>query len=454
MANNNVVVVYDQLQSAVTKLENYYTLLEEQQKMISRLDTYFDHLYKIHGTNTTFVATMEDKIQNMALAVKNDMADIDYLKNLINYIIQSYTDAEGKTTLRSNELLLTALGSLVPATTGLTTNIYNNMTEYANAIQIDPTKAADVSQYSDVKNWRTYADTNATTADAWDAVHDNTSESGEKYSYKISETGSKISTEAQNVAIQDTEKDVQEVEEKLDEAEKKLEEAEKKLAEAEKKTAAAEQKAAEATAEAEKPENTYTETEQVEKQASTKEPPVTKEKPAAAKETKPAESKPAESTTTETTTEPETTPPSEPTPEAEDIPETVDSETEVSDELPTPTKKTSSGNKVVPIIAGVAAAGAAGVGAKVFLDKKTNTDIDDDNWEESEEYEEYNDVDISGSDEDNSVLDSSDEFTYKADLDEDYSAEDYEEDNFSDVSEEEEVQGYQAINFNDISETH
>ena len=143
MANNNVVVVYDQLQSAVTKLENYYTLLEEQQKMISRLDTYFDHLYKIHGTNTTFVATMEDKIQNMALAVKNDMADIDYLKNLINYIIQSYTDAEGKTTLRSNELLLTALGSLVPATTGLTTNIYNNMTEYANAIQIDPTKTGE-----------------------------------------------------------------------------------------------------------------------------------------------------------------------------------------------------------------------------------------------------------------------------------------------------------------------
>ena len=57
------------------------------------------------------------------------------------------------------------------------------------------------------------------------------------------------------------------------------------------------------------------------------------------------------------------------------------------------------------------------------------------------------------SSEDN-MLDSSDEFTYKADLDEDYSAEDYDEDNFSDVSEEEEVQGYQAINFNDISETH
>ena len=44
MANTNVVVVYDQLEQAVAKLDNYYTMLEEQQKMISRLDSYFDNL--------------------------------------------------------------------------------------------------------------------------------------------------------------------------------------------------------------------------------------------------------------------------------------------------------------------------------------------------------------------------------------------------------------------------
>ncbi len=458
MASNNVVIVYDQLQSAVTKLENYYTMLEEQQKMISRLDTYFDHLYKIHGKGTTFVATMEDKIQSMAAAVKNDMADIDYLKNLINYIIQSYTDAEGQVTLRSNQLLLSALGSLVPTTAGLTTSIYQNLSDYSSATQLDPSKVADISQYSDVKNWRTYASTNAKTADAWDAVHDNSSTNGEKHSYKISSTGSKISTQAENVAVQDTQKDVEEAEQKVKEAEQRQAEAEKAAEAAEQRAQEAEEKAKEAEAkvkeaekETKKPENTYTETEQTERKSSSgSEAPVTKKPAAKTQEPKTSEPKTPDSPVDPE--EPDTpTTPVEPEPIGPDVdPDSPSGD----DELPVPeTKKSSGGNKVVPIIAGVAAAGAAGVGAKIFLDKKTGSNIDDENWEESDEYNEYGDSDISSSSEDN-VLDSSDEFTYKADLDEDYSAEDYDEDNFSDVSEEEEVQGYQAINFNDISETH
>lgn len=453
MANTNVVIIYDQLQSAVTKLEGYYTMLEEQQKMISRLDTYFDYLYKIHGKNTTFTASMEDKIQNMAAAIKNDMADIDYLKNLINYIVQSYTDAEGKTTLRSNELLMTALGSLVPYSSSFTTSIYGNMGEYSTAIQADATKAADVSQYSKVENWRTYASTNAQTADAWDAVHDNSSTNGEKYSYKISTTGSKISTNAQNVAIQDTNKDVQEANDQLKEAERKIAEAEQKAEAAEQRAQEAEQKAQEAEARVEeKPEDTYTETKQTEKKATTqKETPVTKE-PAQKEKTVTKDPTPktenggnsgeeggdipTEKDPNTMVVDPPTIEPTEPT--------------ETEDPLPTPvTKKSSSGNKVVPIIAGVAAAGAAGVGAKVFLDKKSGNTIDDENWEESGD--EYNE---DAFDEEDKLLDSSDEFTYKTDLDEDYINTDTGEDNFSDVTEEDEVQGYQAINFNDISETH
>lgn len=463
MANTNVVVVYDQLEQAVNKLENYYTMLEEQQKIISRLDAYFDHLYKIHGKNTTFVSTMEDKIESMTKAIKNDMADIDYLKNLTSYIIQSYTDAEGKTTLRSNELLMTALGSIVPYSSSFVTSIYGNMSEYAQAIQIDPSKAPDISQYSDVKNWRTYTDTNAQTADAWDAVHYNTSESGEKYSYKISETGSKISTNAQNVAIQDAQKDVEEAEARLKEEQEKIEQA-RQEAEAAKESAESARKEAEAARESAESSG---EQRQPEKKATTPKETTTAKPKAEAKAEAKQETAPAESGAEQETSDPvdvdsgqdvggETT-----TPSGEEIPSTIDPESgdtssEETVELPKPTTKSSSGgNKVVPIIAGVAAAGAAGVGAKVFLDKKTNNDISDDDWEESEEYTDSgSDLDLDGDYKDNSTLDSSDEFTYKADIDEDYSDEDIEEDNFSDVTEEEEVQGYQAINFNDISETH
>ena len=60
--------------------------------------------------------------------------------------------------------------------------------------------------------------------------------------------------------------------------------------------------------------------------------------------------------------------------------------------LPTEdTSKSSSSSKVIPAIAGIATAAAAGIGTKIYLDKKANSD-DDYNEEESEEYyDEYED---------------------------------------------------------------
>ncbi len=504
MANNNVVVVYDQLQSALTKLDNYYTMLEEQQQMISRLNTYFDHLYEVHGKNTTFVVTMEDKIEKMSEAVKNDLADIDYLKNMIDYIIQSYTDAEGKTTLRSNELLMTALGSLVPYSTSFATNIYGTLNDYAIAVNSDASKAADVSQYSKVKDWITYKDTNAQTADAWDAIHNNISENGESHSYKLSTTGSKISTAAQNVTIQDAQKDIEAAEAKLKEVQTKLKETQEKMERTDKPAgqSSGAEKVVTSVKENEQKvipkqelEATKAETKNLDPkilrpkseqatQESQAEAPVQEEKPAShttsQKETpvqkqqqqkssgtpktttsqkeagvQKQQQKSSATTKTQTpktqtpttTTQPTTTEdviiPSEPLDPIE--PATTD--TTVDTDLPTPQRKSTSGNKVVPIIAGVAAAGAAGVGAKVILDKKTNNDIDDD-WDIQEE-----DTTETTYTEDN-MLDSSDEFTYKTDIEDTYSDVDYADDTFGEVSEEEDVQGYQAINFNDISETH
>lgn len=488
MANNNVVVVYDQLQSALTKLDNYYTMLEEQQQMISRLNTYFDHLYEVHGKNTTFVVTMEDKIEKMSEAVKNDLADIDYLKNMIDYIIQSYTDAEGKTTLRSNELLMTALGSLVPYSTSFATNIYGTMNDYAIAVNADASKAADVSQYSNVKDWITYKDTNAQTADAWDAVHNNISENGESHSYKLSTTGSKISTAAQNVTIQDAQKDVEAVEAKLQEAQSKLDKVEGELEETTQEVGTSEGAATTVTSPQEsdqkadesgidskllKPKEEHQAAQErqekepiksqkpASKETTQKEAPVQKQqqkssgtpKTSTGQKEAGVKKQTSKSSATAKTQTPTTT--TEPTPsedvvipsESLDPIEPATTEPTVDTDLPTPQRKSTSGNKVVPIIAGVAAAGAAGVGAKVILDKKTSNDIDDD-WDIQEEETEETPYT-----EDN-MLDSSDEFTYKTDIEDTYSDVDYADDTFGEVSEDEDVQGYQAINFNDISETH
>ncbi len=497
MANNNVVVVYDQLQSALTKLDNYYTMLEEQQLMISRLNTYFDHLYEVHGRNTTFVVTMEDKIERMAEAVKTDLADIDYLKNMIDYILQSYTDAEGKTTLRSNELLMSALGSLVPYSSSFVTSIYGNMNEYAQAVTLDPSKLADISQYDKVEKWITYQNTNATTADAWDAVHNNISENGETHSYKLSTTGSKISTAAQNVAIQDAKKDVEEVEARLKDAQAKIEGKQTEITEKDQPVGTSDA-AKEAVSggdetgkktdvtkpdlDPQKKDGTGTDSKVLEPKSESKatqesksETPVKKETTSSQKdsgvqkqiqkssgtpkattsqkETSVQKQKPKTGNTTESQT-PKTSPepttvddpiiPSEPLDPIE--PETPD--IEESSDLPTPQRKSTSGNKVVPIIAGVAAAGAAGVGAKVILDKKSGDDDIESHWINQEEYDENN-IDYH-----DNVLDSTDEFTYKTDIEDTYSDEDYADDTFGEVSEEEDVQGYQAINFNDISETH
>ena len=55
------------------------------------------------------------------------------------------------------------------------------------------------------------------------------------------------------------------------------------------------------------------------------------------------------------------------------------------------TTKSSSSSKVIPAIAGIATAAAAGVGTKIYLDKKANSD-DDYNEEETDEYyDEYED---------------------------------------------------------------
>ena len=446
MANNNVVVIYDQLQSAQTKLDNYYTLLQEQHAMIERLDSYFDTLYERHGKSTTFAASMEDEIEKMHKAVKNDLADIDYLKNLINYIIQSYTDAEGKTTTRSSSLLLTALGSLVPAgASAFTTSIYGNMGEYSTAINQDATKAADVSQYSDVKNWQTYADTNATTADAWDAIHDNSSDNGSKYSYKLNETASKISTEAESVVAEDSKKDIEEARARAEAQAKALEEKEQALEAKEKELKEQEAKQAE-TKNKEVPEDTYTETEQVDKVSNTNQEasaePVTKEEQAP--ETDTAQEEYQDSYVEE-----------EPYSDVDPVVEpdtSIDGGDDIGtgEDLPSVGRKSSSGaSKVIPIIAGTAAAGAAGVGAKIILDKKNETSINnEEEWEENESY------DSNMSSEEDNLLDSSDEFTYKTDIDNSVETPIEDDDTFSDVTEEDEVEGYQAINFNDVTATH
>ena len=453
MANTNVVVIYDQLQSAQTKLENYYTLLQEQHAMIERLDTYFDTLYERHGKSTTFAASMEDEIEKMHKAVKNDLADIDYLKNMINYIIQSYTDVEGKTTTRSSSLLLTALGSLVPAgASAFNTSIYANLNDYATAINLDSTKSADVTQYADVKNWHTYADTNATTADAWDAVHENSSDNGTKYSYKLNETASKISTEAESVVQQDAQKDVEEAQAAAEQQAKELAEKEKELAAKEKALKEQEEALKKQQEEAQKretPQDTYTETEQVDKVSDTNNEvsaeSVTKEEPATETEVTPTESE-------------------QPYVEDDsyvDVTPDTDSNTSIDtgedfgtgEDLPSVDRKSSSGaSKVIPIIAGTAAAGAAGVGAKIILDKKNETSIkDEEEWQESESNES---LESNISTEEDNYLDSSDEFTYKTDIDNSVETPIEDDDTFSDVTEEDEVDGYQAINFNDVTATH
>jgi len=444
MANNNVVVIYDQLQSAQTKLDNYYTLLQEQHAMIERLDSYFDTLYERHGKSTTFVASMEDEIEKMHKAVKNDLADIDYLKNLINYIIQSYTDAEGKTTTRSSSLLLTALGSLVPAgASAFTTSIYGNMGDYSTAISQDATKAADVTQYSELKNWHTYADTNATSADAWDAIHENSSSNGTKYSYKLNETASKISTEAENVVAKDMEKDVEEAQAKAKAQTKALAEKEKALAE--KENELKEQEEAQANNN-ESPQDTYTETEQVDKVSDTKQEakpePVTKEEPAAQTDEATEEYQDGYG-------EDDAYVDVEPTVDSDT---SIDTETglETGEDLPSVGRKSSSGaSKVVPIIAGTAAAGAAGVGAKIILDKKNETSID-----KEESWDENISIEKNEADEGDNYLDSSDEFTYKTDIDNSVEAPIEDDDTFSDVTEEDDVEGYQTINFNDVTTAH
>ena len=501
MANNkNVVVIYDKLQSAVKKLEQYYTMLESQQKMISRLDTYFDHLYKVHGKKNTFTATLEDDIQSMAAAVKNDMADIDYLKNLTNYIVQAYTDAEGNTTTRSNALLMSALGSIIPAGAGASATIYANKNDYQTAISKDASLAADTSQYKDVKNWRTYKETNATKADAWDAIHENSSINKESHAYKISSTGTKISSKAQNVVLKDMEKDVEE-------AQAKVKKAEEQLAAKEKEMQAASEKAEQAEAKAQEAETRAKEAEAKAVEAETKEAQTaSKETQAAPKETKQESSSSGggggSSQQKQETTKPETNnneTPAEPTKteqpqtnnsqttsnnnnnslvenptqgnngETQDPNVNTNSETpdpgvviepeepETPDgELPDPTpKKSSSGSsKVIPIIAGLSAAGAAGVGAKIILDKKSDKDInEDDEWHDNDEGF-IGDQFIEGNQtEEDQYLDSSDEFTYKTDI-EPHENDLLEEDNFEDVTEEEEVQGYQAIDFNDVTGTH
>ena len=483
MANNNVVVIYDKLESAVKKLEQYYTMLEEQQKMIARLDTYFDHLYKVHGKKNTFTSTMEDDIQSMAAAIKTDMADIDYLKNLTSYIIQSYTDAEGNTTTRSHALLMSALGSIVPAGAGATATIYSNMNEYSTAINQDSSRQADTSQYGDTK-WVTYAETNATTADAWDAVHENSSINKESHAYKISETGTKISSKAESVVVKDMEKDVEEAQEKVKKAEEELaakekemqetaekakeaeaqaQEAESKAQEAEQKAKAAESEAKEAKAAPQEEKHESSSSgggSSQQKQEATK--PETNNNETKT-ETNPSESKPSDSssssgsslvddhTSTETGTETTPTPDTEPDSESGVIIEPEETGTEEDLPDPTPKKSSSGSSKVIPIVAGLSAAGAAGVGAKIILDKKSDKDIDDE-WNDNEGYIADEFIEGNQTDE-NQYLDSSDEFTFNTDS-EPLEDDQFIDDNLDDVTEEEEVQGYQAIDFNDITVTH
>ena len=501
MANNNVVVIYDKLQSAVKKLEQYYAMLEEQQKMIARLDTYFDHLYKVHGKKNTFTSTMEDDIQSMAAAIKTDMADMDYLKNLTSYIIQSYTDAEGNTTTRSHALLMSALGSIVPTGAGAASaTIYSNMNEYSTAINQDSSRAADTSQYGD-KKWVTYAETNATTADAWDAVHENSSINKESHAYKISATGTKISSKAQNVVVKDMEKDVTEAQEKVKQAEEELAAKEKEMQAANEKATQAEAKAQEAEERAQKAEAKVVESETKEAQTTSKETQSTQKEAKqesssssggstqSKQETSKPETNNNESTTgqkTETqqgannnSTPIEEDPSNENNNSLVDNPTTTNPEENQGGEIgtgdtdpgviidpvdqdsgdgelpdPTPKKSSSGSSKVIPIIAGLSAAGAAGVGAKIILDKKSDKDInEDDEWKDNNDGF-IGDQFIEGNQsEEDQYLDSSDEFTYKTDI-EPHENDLLEEDNFEDVTEEEEVQGYQAIDFNDITETH
>ena len=92
----------------------------------------------------------------------------------------------------------------------------------------------------------------------------------------------------------------------------------------------------------------------------------------------------------------------------------------------------------IPIVAGLAAAAAAGVGAKIYLDKKNE---DDDDYEEATEGWE-GDFEAEDTPEEQ-VLDNSDDFGYQAQTATENVALETGTDN-----------GYQAISFDDISETH
>ena len=147
--------------------------------------------------------------------------------------------------------------------------------------------------------------------------------------------------------------------------------------------------------------------------------------------------------------------PEEPPVETEpEVPEEEPTETEDNNShqtipIDTSSDKKSSGTSVVPIIAGIAAAGAAGIGTKIYLDRKSNNDNDeDDNGEDEYSYS----GDYAVADNSESYLDNSDDIGYSAIKDADEAMEETVTEPLEDAEEPKDT--YKAVSFDDLSETH
>ena len=164
-------------------------------------------------------------------------------------------------------------------------------------------------------------------------------------------------------------------------------------------------------------------------------------------ETLPEEPIPEEPTPEEPTPEdptPEDPTTEEPTPEPESGTHTT---VPIDTDIP---KKNSSGSSVIPLIAGIAAAGAAGIGTKMYLDRKANNDNDEDSLDEEEEYDYSGDYEVENNSD--SYLDNTDDISYSAIKEADEAMEKETSEALEDAEEPQE--SYKAVSFDDLSETH
>ena len=97
-----------------------------------------------------------------------------------------------------------------------------------------------------------------------------------------------------------------------------------------------------------------------------------------------------------------------------------------------PVQKTSNGvSAVIPIAAGLSAAAAAGIGAKIFMDKKNNSDNGEDDDFESDDWSDEGQLEIDYDDNAGSIADQylndEDDYGYHASSEEKYGARNNEE---------------------------